>query len=555
MTHPHGQQRHVDSRIRPRPVCVSNGSWRGSNTSLTSGRVRGETEMAGFDGRAPQPNPYLFEIEAQKNKKATLAHEVGAGSPCKKCEDKCPGFDLHYWRKICRNCKCGKEEHDVYEEVLVDPGYYRIGRLFDRPLRTTEEELKYSHGKDLQVEDRKLHKTRSFKFDWIPPGITDSLRCCVSSLWCPMSQASKYMEMLPESHLPISGSEGAFDRRKRLSKQIPAHDMELGSPHQKTPHERKMHEEYLRSLKENAVGQGSVRQCPAAGETLEKTFAHSLHIEVGKLFAFEIVNVFALEFKQKLNDFMQDHEKQKESEPTKNGFSMGLDPDFPPPPSPLSQGVTADVGPQDIGLKCFQCQEPLPAGEVAVFAERAGPNRAWHPQCFVCCHCKELLVDLIYFHANGQIYCGRDFAQICQIPRCKACDEVSISFPAHLSVLLIFSKMHTQAEGSAWHTDHFCCFLCDQPLAGKKYIPQDGHPHCLPCFQASYGKRCETCKGDIAPEGRRVCHNSLNWHADDSCFRCHICQTSLLNAQFLCRNALTFCSRECVAVAKGKNLL
>ena len=30
-------------------------------------------------------------------------------------------------------------------------------------------------GRDLQVQDRKLHKTRSFKFDWIPPGITDSL--------------------------------------------------------------------------------------------------------------------------------------------------------------------------------------------------------------------------------------------------------------------------------------------------------------------------------------------------------------------------------------------
>ena len=48
----------------------------------------------------------------------------------------------------------------------------------------------------------------------------------------------------------------------------------------------------------------------------------------------------------------------------------------------------------------------------------------WHPQCFVCFTCKELLADLIYFYKDGKVFCGRHYSQAVDIPRCKACDEV-----------------------------------------------------------------------------------------------------------------------------------
>jgi len=35
-------------------------------------------------------------------------------------------------------------------------------------------------------------------------------------------------------------------------------------------------------------------------------------------------------------------------------------------------------------------------------------------------------VDLIYFYHNGEVYCGRHYAQLLNIPRCFACDEVCI---------------------------------------------------------------------------------------------------------------------------------
>lgn len=60
---------------------------------------------------------------------------------------------------------------------------------------------------------------------------------------------------------------------------------------------------------------------------------------------------------------------------------------------------------------------------MAVFASRASPALCWHPACFACSTCNELLVDLIYFYHDGKIHCGRHHAELLK-PRCSACDEV-----------------------------------------------------------------------------------------------------------------------------------
>ena len=90
---------------------------------------------------------------------------------------------------------------------------------------------------------------------------------------------------------------------------------------------------------------------------------------------------------------------------------------------------------------------------------------------------QELLADLLYYHKSGHVYCARDYASLINIPRCAACDE------------LIFASEYTGAENRVWHLRHFCCYECDKPLAGHKYIPGDnGHPLCLMCFQAKHGR-------------------------------------------------------------------
>ncbi|PBC34210.1 Testin [Apis cerana cerana] len=58
---------------------------------------------------------WLLELENRK-RKPRLAHEAGAGAPCVLCKMACPGLDLHFWRKICKNCKCNKDDHDVDDD-------------------------------------------------------------------------------------------------------------------------------------------------------------------------------------------------------------------------------------------------------------------------------------------------------------------------------------------------------------------------------------------------------------------------------------------------------
>lgn len=86
-------------------------------------------------------------------------------------------------------------------------------------------------------------------------------------------------------------------------------------------------------------------------------------------------------------------------------------------------------------ISCQKCKINIKVGTVVVKAARAGKNVAWHPQCFTCKTCNELLADLVYFYHESNIYCARDLAAILKIPRCKACDE------------LIFTKKYTAAEG------------------------------------------------------------------------------------------------------------
>lgn len=98
-------------------------------------------------------------------------------------------------------------------------------------------------------------------------------------------------------------------------------------------------------------------------------------------------------------------------------------------------------------------------GEPAVYAERAGYDKLWHPACFVCCTCHELLVDMIYFWKKGKLYCGRHYGDS-EKPRCGGCDEVrqhviiSIFWKVSWKLLLIlrnfFKKVDTTVRSTFW---------------------------------------------------------------------------------------------------------
>lgn len=416
-----------------------------------------------------------MELEKEV-KKITLGHETGSGAQCLKCKDKCEGFELHFWRKICRNCKCGLEDHDVQTATEDDK---KIGKLLeDTKYTSLIAKLKtdgvHHYKRNVvtmtnAVAAKKDVAIKAVTYEWTPPVPNQAL-------------AVRYIELLPKEKQPVAGTVGAVYRKKQMAKQLPEHDQDPTKCHELSPNEVKQMQQFVKKYKEEALGVGDI----------------------------------------KVPEEMKAQNKEK-------GASEAGD-----------RGTTAVVG--ALGNKtasstgaaysCYRCQLCMKEGDPAVYAERAGFEKLWHPACFVCCTCNELLVDMIYFWKKGKLYCGRHYCDS-EKPRCGGCDE------------LIFSNEYTQAEDQNWHLKHFCCFDCDCVLAGEIYVMVNNKPVCKACYMKNHAALCQGCRNALEPEAQRVTYGNFNWHAEPECFLCSCCTKCLIGQKFMSIEGMLFCSVEC----------
>ncbi|XP_040048266.2 uncharacterized protein prickle3 isoform X1 [Gasterosteus aculeatus] len=343
------------------------------------------------------------------------------GQPCMRCGDRCPGFRVHGWRKICVHCKCVREEHAVRSVP---------GQLEKMMTKLVSDFQRHSISDDDSG-------CASEEYAWVPPGLKPE-------------QVYQYFSCLPEDRVPYVNSSGERYRIKQLLHQLPAHDSES---------------QYCNTLDE--------------------------------------------EEKKELRLFSQQRKREN-----------------------LGRGVVRLFPVTMTGAICQQCEKQIRGGDIAVFASRAEQSSCWHPQCFQCATCSELLVDLIYFFQEGQIYCGRHHAERLK-PRCQACDEI------------ILADECTEAEGRHWHMKHFCCFECEAALGGQRYIMRESRPYCCSCYESQYAEYCDTCGEHIGIDQGQMTYEGQHWHAVESCFCCARCHLPLLGRPFLPRGGLIFCSRPC----------
>ncbi|XP_070193391.1 protein prickle-like [Littorina saxatilis] len=340
---------------------------------------------------------------------------------CTKCKD-CPGFASHYWRKICRHCKCPPEGHDMSGGPGGD-----TDRTLQRLMQDAQRNSTSDDDSGCPLEE----------YAWVPPGLKPE-------------QVHRYFGCLPEDKVPHLSSAGEKYRIRQLLQQLPPHDNEVrycNGLSELEKHELRM---FSAQRKQEALGRGSVK------------------------------------------------------------------------PLPLTSTATL----------CAQCSNGIKGGEMAVFASRAGSDTCWHPACFTCSTCHELLVDLIYFYRDAHLYCGRHHAQLLK-PRCAACDEI------------IFADECTEAEGTSWHMHHFCCMECEEQLGGQRYIMRDGRPYCCVCFEHLFAEFCDTCGEHIGVDQGQMTHEGQHWHATPTCFKCHTCQKCLLGQPFLPKRGVIYCSAAC----------
>ncbi|XP_052244288.1 prickle planar cell polarity protein 3-like isoform X2 [Dreissena polymorpha] len=92
----------------------------------------------------------------------------------------------------------------------------------------------------------------------------------------------------------------------------------------------------------------------------------------------------------------------------------------------LRDSIAMDMGvvkPAQNNTSCSNCSGEIEGGELVVVATKLSADVCYHPACFVCCTCEELLVDLTYCQHSRRLYCERHYAELIR-PRCPACDEV-----------------------------------------------------------------------------------------------------------------------------------
>ncbi|CAM9904032.1 LIM and cysteine-rich domains protein 1 [Lampetra fluviatilis] len=365
-----------------------------------------------------------MELESQMHK-MTLSGGP-AHQPCMKCQENCSGFELHAWRKACARCWCGPEEHGVDSDVAEDQrlGWLLAGsrhahmaaRRKADAVGGAEGALRYVYKRHRMIITRPLTSRKdptfeSLAYEWVPPGVSQAL-------------AVGFMSALPDDKQPVAGTEGERYRQRQLCRQLPPHDRDPSLCHDLSPAEVRAAAEFARRCAAETLAVGTVCR--------PKDFIAQLQQAQDK-------------------DATRDEGKQGDKNSTDQEESSPKE--FLCPTCGLSVGV----------------EDP------AVLARLGADPLAWHPACFSCSECSELLVDLIYFPHGDRPLCGRHYGEAL-FPRCPACDE------------LIFSQDCVRLGGRAWHRKHFSCAACDATLPEEPCSVDDGGGRLL----------CRQCKGSAA---------------------------------------------------------
>ncbi|KAF9050820.1 hypothetical protein BDZ89DRAFT_592848 [Hymenopellis radicata] len=190
------------------------------------------------------------------------------------------------------------------------------------------------------------------------------------------------------------------------------------------------------------------------------------------------------------------------------------------------------------GLTCAKCRVVI----VGRMVSSGGSNGSlrWHPECFNCTVCGELLEHVSSYERDGKMYCHLDYHEKFA-PSCAHCctpiiDEEFISLD------------EPSLGGSrAYHAQHFFCAECGDPFLGPgqdlssaEYIIHRGYAYCEACHvrlrmplcrRVGCGKRIREWEGAVEALGGKWCNG---------CFRCKHCDQSL-GESFFQRGKEAFC--------------
>ncbi|KAG1776882.1 hypothetical protein EV702DRAFT_1197904 [Suillus placidus] len=198
------------------------------------------------------------------------------------------------------------------------------------------------------------------------------------------------------------------------------------------------------------------------------------------------------------------------------------------------------------GLSCAGCGGPIIGRIVSAMGQR------WHPGCFCCSACNELLEHVSSFDHEGKPYCHLDYHENFA-PRCYHCKTAIIDER--------FITLDDEALGKrTYHEQHFFCAECGDPFlppssgSGGLTVTGDGefdldddvgftvykgHPYCEACHVRLRMPKCKGCKKSIRDGMRAVEALGGKWCWE--CFVCEGCKKPFDDPSFFLRDNKPFC--------------
>ncbi|TCD66568.1 hypothetical protein EIP91_001236 [Steccherinum ochraceum] len=200
------------------------------------------------------------------------------------------------------------------------------------------------------------------------------------------------------------------------------------------------------------------------------------------------------------------------------------------------------------GLVCGGCGGPIIGRIVSAMGAR------WHPGCFRCSICNELLENLSSYEHEGRPFCHFDYHEHFA-PRCYHCQTAIVD---ELFITLDDAELGKRT----YHEQHFFCAECGDPFLppgaasrGNKSFSGDGvfkadeddvgftvyrgHPYCEPCHVRLRMPKCKKCKKSIRDGMQAVEALGGKWCWE--CFTCASCERPFDDPSFFLRDDKPFC--------------
>ncbi|XP_048791846.1 uncharacterized protein LOC125688938 isoform X40 [Lagopus muta] len=167
------------------------------------------------------------------------------------------------------------------------------------------------------------------------------------------------------------------------------------------------------------------------------------------------------------------------------------------------------------------------AGEFIIGRVIKAMNNSWHPECFCCDICQQVLADIGFVKNAGRHLCrpchNREKARGLGKYICQKCHAIIDEQP------LIF-------KNDPYHPDHFNCANCGKELTADARELK-GELYCLPCHDKMGVPICGACRRPI--EGRVVNAMGKQWHVEH--FVCAKCEKPFLGHRHYERKGLAYC--------------